>query len=157
MCLTTWTAHMIEDTTLLEALHVQLVTELYLHIFTYNKLEVSRLDSTLLCSSSFVLHTLSWCQISGKILRILQWSNSHIHSISRGILRGFEYSDFFQDHLPQHIGDTKKRVYFYGLETGLESQTCTTELNIYMVRKNIGNLRHFYFLQDHKYIHIQPT
>ena len=29
----TWTTHIIEDTTLLEALHVQLVTLLYLYIF----------------------------------------------------------------------------------------------------------------------------
>ena len=50
MCLTTWTAHIIEDTTLLDSsADVQLVTELYLYIFqvTYNKLEDSRLDSTL--------------------------------------------------------------------------------------------------------------
>ena len=31
-----------------------------------------------------------------------------------------KYSDFFRDHMPQQIGDAKKRVYFSGLETGLE-------------------------------------
>ena len=31
-----------------------------------------------------------------------------------------KYSDLFRGHLPQHIGDVKKRVYFRGLETGLE-------------------------------------
>ena len=41
-----------------------------------------------------------------------------------------KYSDFFQDHLPQHIGDIRRREFiFYGLEMGLERQTCTTELN----------------------------
>ena len=57
--------------------------------------------------------------------RKLQWSNSHIHSISRGFLRGlFEYSDFFQDHQlwPQHIGDIRRDyIQHCGLELGLES------------------------------------
>ena len=57
------------------ALHVQLVTELYLYrLHLFNKIEVSRLDSTLsVFIIIFVLHTLSWCQISGKIVpEILQ-------------------------------------------------------------------------------------
>ena len=47
-----------------------------------------------------------------------------------------KYSDFFRDHLPQHIGDVRREFIFYGLETGLEKAdlnqttlTCTTELN----------------------------
>ena len=34
-----------------------------------------------------------------------------------------KYPDFFQDHLPQHIGDIRREFIFYGLETGLERQT----------------------------------
>ena len=48
-----------------------------------------------------------------------------------------KYSDFFRDHLPQHIGDVRREFIFYGLEMGLEkadldqtTSTCTTELNI---------------------------
>ena len=57
--LVTWTTHFIEART--TALHVQLVTELYLYrLRIFNKIEVSRLDSTL---SVFVIirtiHTLS--------------------------------------------------------------------------------------------------
>ena len=60
---TTWTTHFIEART--TALHVQLVTELYLYrLHIFNKIEISRLDSTL---SVFIIihtiHTLSWCQI----------------------------------------------------------------------------------------------
>ena len=70
--LVTWTKHFIEART--TALHLQLVTELYLdrlHIF--NKIEVSRLDSTLsLFIIIFILQTLSWCQISGKNSDCLQ-------------------------------------------------------------------------------------
>ena len=56
---TTWTTHFIEART--TALHVQLVTELYLYrLHIFNKIEISRLDSTL---SVFVIirtiHTLS--------------------------------------------------------------------------------------------------
>ena len=43
-----------------------------------------------------------------------------------------KYSDFFRDHLPQHIGDIRREFIFYGLEWDLESRhrsTCTTELN----------------------------
>ena len=31
-----------------------------------------------------------------------------------------KYSDFFRDHLPQHIGDVRREFIFYGLEMGLE-------------------------------------
>ena len=34
-----------------------------------------------------------------------------------------KYSDFFQDHLPQHIGGVRREFIFYGLEMGLEKQT----------------------------------
>ena len=34
-----------------------------------------------------------------------------------------KYSDFFRDHLPQHIGDVRREFIFYGLEIGLERQT----------------------------------
>ena len=33
-----------------------------------------------------------------------------------------KYSDFFQDHLLQHIGDIRREFIFYGLEMGLEKQ-----------------------------------
>ena len=91
-----------------------------------------RLDSTLLCSLSFILHTLSWCQISGKIQsEFYSDPNSHI-----AFQEDLKYSDFFRDHLPQHIGDVRREFIFYGLEIGLEkadfnrtTSTCTTELN----------------------------
>ena len=58
-----------------------------------------------------------------------------------------KYSDFFRDHLPQHIGDVRREFIFYGLETGLEkadldrtTSTSTTELNTYKVRKNSRTL-----------------
>ena len=105
MCLTlTWTAHIIEDTTLLEALHVQLVTE---HIF--NKLEVSRLDSTL---SVFVIYsyiqTLSWCQIVVRIKLLpipyeqdfavnFYSDRTHIYILAfqEAFQQDLKYSDFF--------------------------------------------------------------
>ena len=33
-----------------------------------------------------------------------------------------KYSDFFRDHLPQHIGDVRRKFIFYGLEMGLKKQ-----------------------------------
>ena len=114
--LVTWATHFIEART--TALHVQLVTELYLYrLRIFNKIEVSRLDSTLsLFVIIFVLHTLSWCQISGKNSDCLQDHTNRDfecredltvikqHSISRGL----KYSDFFRDHLPQHSGNVRE-------------------------------------------------
>ena len=40
-----------------------------------------------------------------------EFTHTHMHSISRGFLRGIcEYSDFFRDHQlqPQHIGDVRR-------------------------------------------------
>ena len=34
-----------------------------------------------------------------------------------------KYSDFFRDHLPQHIRDIRREFIFYGLEMGLERHT----------------------------------
>ena len=64
--------------------------------------------------------------------------NSHIHTaFQEAFQEDLKYSDFFRDHLPQHIGDVRREFIFYGLETGLEkadldqtTSTCTTELNI---------------------------
>ena len=33
-----------------------------------------------------------------------------------------KYSDFFQDHLPQHIGDVRREFIFYGLEWDLKGR-----------------------------------
>ena len=161
VCLTTWSTHFIEDTTLLDSsADVQLVTNLSCTDYVYLINRISRLDSTLQCLSSFVLHTLSWCQIVVRIKLLPRpyeqdfavnfYSDPNSHTVfQEAFQEDLKYSDFFRDHLQQHIGDVR-RVYFYGLEMGLERQTCTTELNTeYKVRKNIVNLRHFYFLQDH--------
>ena len=61
----TWRLHSIEDTTLLEALHVQLVTHSTCTYFECCTINRSRFN--IQCSSSFCINTLSWCQISGKI------------------------------------------------------------------------------------------
>ena len=105
----------------------------------FNKPEVSRLDSTL---SVFViifvqLHTLSWCQISGKNSDCLQdHTNKDFecrealtvikqHSISRGL----KYSDFFQDHLPQHSGDIRREFILWTSKADHPTSNCTTKLN----------------------------
>ena len=97
--------------------------ELYLYrLRIFNKIEVGRLDSTLsVFVIIFVLHTLSWCQISGKNsdpsrpyklqyfeCREFYSDRTTQHSISRGL----KYSVFFQDHLQQHIGDVKEESLF---------------------------------------------
>ena len=33
-----------------------------------------------------------------------------------------KYSDFFRDHLPQHIGDGRREFIFYGLEWDLKGR-----------------------------------
>ena len=58
--------------------------------------------------------TLSWCQISGKIQKnftVIELIYIHT-AFQEAFQEDLKYSDFFQDHLPQQIGDTKKRVYF---------------------------------------------
>ena len=161
------THHRAHNSTRSTASHVQLITELYLYkLRIFNKIEVSRLDSTFFIII-FILHTLSWCQISGKNSDCLQDHMNRTLNAERFFYRDLnsllntafqedlKYSDFFRDHLPQHIGDVRREFIFYGLEWDLESRhrsTCTTELNIYKGMKefkNIGNLRHFYFFQDH--------
>ena len=66
-----------------------------------------------------MLHTLSWCQISGKIQK-LRFYSDRTHTTFQEDLK---YSDFFRDHLPQHVGDIRREFIFYGLEMGLERQT----------------------------------
>ena len=128
---------------------MQLVTEI-VHITNYVYLinRSCRLDSTLsIVVIIFVLHTLSWCQIvvrikllprpykhrtlNAEIFTVIQ---THTYTAFQEVLK---YSDFFRDHLPQHIGDVRREFIFYGLEMGLEkadldrtTSTCTTELNI---------------------------
>ena len=48
--------------------------------------------------------------------------NSHT-AFQEAFQEDLKYSDFFQDHLPQHIGDIRREFIFYGLEMGLERQT----------------------------------
>ena len=90
--LVTWTTHFIEART--TALHVQLVTELYLYrLHIFDKIEVSRLDSTLsiVRHHLFVYTNFIMVSESGKISR--NWEHLTVieqHSISRGISRGFE-------------------------------------------------------------------
>ena len=70
----------------------------------------------------FVLHTLSWCQISGKNLDYLQDHLNRTLNAERFLQQSeltstafqtlLKYSDFFRDHLPQHIGDVKEESLF---------------------------------------------
>ena len=61
---------------------------------------------------------------------------THIYTaFQEAFQEDLKYSDFFQDHLPQHIEDVRRELIFYGLEMGLEKTdlnqttlTCTTEL-----------------------------
>ena len=76
----------------------------------YNKLEDCRIDSTLLCSSSFVQYILYHgvrLVVRFKVNFIV--IQTHILAFQEDL----KYSDFFRDHLPQHIGDGKKRVYSF--------------------------------------------
>ena len=48
---------------------------------------------------------------------------THIHiytAFQEAFPEDLKYSDFFRDHLPQHIGDVRGEFIFYGLEMGLE-------------------------------------
>ena len=46
---------------------------------------------------------------------------THIYTaFQEAFQEDLKYSDFFRDHLPQHIGDVRREFIFYGLETGLE-------------------------------------
>ena len=86
----------------------------------------------------FISHTLSWCQISGKIQEQGFYSDQTHTAFQEAFQEDLKYSDFFRDHLlqPQHIGNIRREFIFYGLETGLQKAvlnqatlTCTTELN----------------------------
>ena len=70
----------------------------------------------------FGSHTLLWCQISGKIWEQRFYSDrTHIYTaFQEAFQEDLKYSDFFQDHWPQCIGDVRREFIFYGLETGLE-------------------------------------
>ena len=73
----------------------------------------------------FVLQTLSWCQISGKIFVCEFYSDpsSQIHiAFQEAYQEDFKYSDFFQDHQlwPQHIGDVRREFICCGFDSGLE-------------------------------------
>ena len=71
----------------------------------------------------FILQTLSWCQISGKIQGEIYSDQTHRYTaFQEAFQEDFEYSDFFQDHLlqPQHIGDVRREFINCGLKTGLE-------------------------------------
>ena len=75
-------------------------------------------------------HTLSWCQIVVRIKPLPRpykqdfavnfYSDPNSHTAFQEDLK---YSDFFRDHLPQHIGEVRREFIFYGLEMGLERQT----------------------------------
>ena len=100
---------------------------------TYTKLciinRISRLDSTLQCLSSFVQYIFYHGVTSGIVVRfsrnweLLTVIQTHIHSISRGISRGFEIFRLLSRPFATAYCRRKKRVYFYGLEMGLERQT----------------------------------
>ena len=47
---------------------------------------------------------------------------THILAFQEAFQEDLKYSDFFRDHLPQHIGDVRREFIFYGLETGLGKQ-----------------------------------
>ena len=66
----------------------------------------------------FVLQTLSWCQISGKIQEQRFYSDQTHTAFQEAFQEDLKYSDFFRDHLlqPQHIGDIRREFIFYGLE-----------------------------------------
>ena len=108
--LSTWTTHFIEART--TALHVQLVTQLYLHrLHIFNKIEVSRLDSTLslfIIISSYI-QTLSWCQIVVRSSR--NWE--HLTVIEHSISRGFEIFRLLLRPFATAYWRCKKRVYFF--------------------------------------------
>ena len=131
----TWTTHTAENTTLLEATRLQklythmcnivteLVTEFYLYSIVYIYSINSRLDVAHSVHHHFhTMQTLSWCQTSGKSREVFTVIElTHIHSISRGFLRGlFEYSDFFRDHTlqPQHIGDVRRKFIYLWTQIG---------------------------------------
>ena len=47
---------------------------------------------------------------------------THILAFQEAFQEDLKYSDFFRDHLPQHIGDVRREFIFYGLETELGKQ-----------------------------------
>ena len=58
-----------------------------------------------------------------ELLTVIQ---THIYiytAFQEAFQEDLKYSDFFQDHLPQHIGDVRREFIFYGLEMALERQT----------------------------------
>ena len=113
--LVTWTTHFIDAGTLQfspsTAQLVQLVTELYLYrLQIFNKLEVSRLDSTLslfVIISSYI-QTLSWCHIVVRSSR--NWE--HLTVIEHSISRGFEIFRLLLRLFATAYWRHKKRVYF---------------------------------------------
>ena len=101
---------------------------------TYTKLRIinriSRLDSTL---SVFVIirtiHTLSWCQIVVRI-KLLPRPYEQDFAVNfysdlnsyTAFQEDLKYSDFFQDHLPQHIGDIRREFIFMDLKWDLKGR-----------------------------------
>ena len=98
----TWGTHIIEDTTLpLQdysstcATCNRNCTYYKLHIF--DKIEVVDYTQHYQCSSSFVLHTLSWCQIVVRFSR--NWEHLTVIKLILAFQEAFQedlkYSDFF--------------------------------------------------------------
>ena len=65
-------------------------------------------------------HTLSWCQISGKIQEQRFYSDRTHTAFQEAFQEDLKYSDFFRDQASLRIGDVRREFIFYGLETGLE-------------------------------------
>ena len=74
--------------------------------------------------------TLSWCQTVVRIKLLYEQDfavncysdlNSHT-AFQEAFQEDLKYSDFFQDHLPQHIGDVRREFIFYGLEMDLKGR-----------------------------------
>ena len=108
MCLTTWRTDFIEDTTLPQ-LYRCATCNRNCTDYIFNKLEVIRLDSTLSVLIIIrTIHTLSWCQNSGKIQsEFYSDLNTHI-----SISRGFKIFRLLSRPFATAHWRCKKRVYF---------------------------------------------
>ena len=77
----------------------------------------------------FISHTLSWCQISGKIQKNFTVIELTYTAFQEAFEEDLKYSDFFRDQASQCIGGIR-RVYFGGLETGLEKAAVLIQVTL---------------------------
>ena len=85
----------------------------------------------------FISHTVSWCQISGKIQK-----NFRVIKLTyTAFQEDLKYSDFFRDQASQRIGDVRREFIFYGLEIGLEKAAVLIQVTLGPAQQELNKVQ----------------